>query len=140
MLDASSYFSFLPVLHDLCNVLSCLLDDAYKRTLAANRKEYSMWRQLVFSLAICVVLYRKFNVLSASLKITFSSFLHYIGLAHQNWLSNFHQTPNFAINTKYFLTKPSNSSVIILTNIIWYSYVQNHYKSSLLFDIYVSGL
>ena len=33
-------------------VLSCLLDDAYKRTLAANRKEQPMWRQRVSSLAI----------------------------------------------------------------------------------------
>ena len=30
-----SYFSFQPVFH----VLSCLWDGAYKRTLAANRKE-----------------------------------------------------------------------------------------------------
>ena len=38
-----SYFSFQPVLHDWCKkpwyVLSCMWDDAYKRTLAANRKE-----------------------------------------------------------------------------------------------------
>ena len=41
-----SYFSFQPVLHDWCNkgrgtryVLSYLWDGAYKRTLAANRKE-----------------------------------------------------------------------------------------------------
>ena len=39
-----SYFSFQPVLHDWCkkgcgNVLSCLWDDAYKRTFAANQKE-----------------------------------------------------------------------------------------------------
>ena len=33
-------------------VLSCLLDDAYKRTLAANRKEQPMWRQRVSSLPI----------------------------------------------------------------------------------------
>ena len=37
------YFSFQPVLHDWCNrlwyVLSFLWDDAYKSTLAANRKE-----------------------------------------------------------------------------------------------------
>ena len=33
-------------------VLSCLWDSAYKRTLAANRKEYPMWRQRVSSLAI----------------------------------------------------------------------------------------
>ena len=33
-------------------VLSCLWDGAYKRTLAANRKEYPMWRQRVSSLAI----------------------------------------------------------------------------------------
>ena len=33
---------YKPVLHDWCNkgyVLLCLWDDAYKRTLAANRKE-----------------------------------------------------------------------------------------------------
>ena len=44
MVDPLSYFSFQPVLHDWCNkrlwyVLSCLWDDAYKRTLAANRQE-----------------------------------------------------------------------------------------------------
>ena len=33
--DPLSYFSFHPVLH----VLTCLWDDAYKRTLAVNRKE-----------------------------------------------------------------------------------------------------
>ena len=33
-------------------VLICLWDDAYKRTLAANRKEYPMWQQQVSSLAI----------------------------------------------------------------------------------------
>ena len=38
------YFDFQPVLHDWCNkmlwcVLSCLWDGAYKRPLAANRKE-----------------------------------------------------------------------------------------------------
>ena len=33
-------------------VFSCLWDDAYKRTLAANRKEEPIWRQRVFSLAI----------------------------------------------------------------------------------------
>ena len=37
-----SYFSFQPVLHNWCTkrpwyVLSCLWDDAYKRTVAANR-------------------------------------------------------------------------------------------------------
>ena len=41
--DPLSYFSFEPVLHDWCNkgrgMLSCLWDDAYKRTLAANLKE-----------------------------------------------------------------------------------------------------
>ena len=43
MVDPSSYFLFQPVLHDWCNkgcvVLSCLWDNAYKRTLAANWKE-----------------------------------------------------------------------------------------------------
>ena len=39
--DPLSYFLFLPVLHDWCNkrpsyVLSCLWDDAYKRTIAVN--------------------------------------------------------------------------------------------------------
>ena len=33
-------------------VLSCLWDGAYKSTHAANRKEYPMWRQRVYSLAI----------------------------------------------------------------------------------------
>ena len=40
MVDPLNYFSFQPVLHDWCNkgmyVLSCLWDDAYKRTFAAN--------------------------------------------------------------------------------------------------------
>ena len=45
MVDPLSHFSFQPVIHDWCNkgsgtyVLSCLYDDAYKITLAANRKE-----------------------------------------------------------------------------------------------------
>ena len=42
-MDPLSYFSFQPVLHNWCNkgwyVLSCLWDGAYKRTIAANRKE-----------------------------------------------------------------------------------------------------
>ena len=39
-------------------VLSCLWDGAYKRTLAANWKEYPMWwQQWVSSLAILIVLY-----------------------------------------------------------------------------------
>ena len=38
-------------------VISCMWDGAYKRTLAANRKEQPMWRQRVSSLAIGVVLY-----------------------------------------------------------------------------------
>ena len=33
-------------------VLSCLWDDAYKRTLAVNQKELPMWWQRVSSLAI----------------------------------------------------------------------------------------
>ena len=33
-------------------VLSSLWDGAYKRTLAANRKEYPMWQQQVSSLTI----------------------------------------------------------------------------------------
>ena len=41
--DPLNYSSFQPVLHDWCNkgigfVLSCLCDDAYKRTLAASKK------------------------------------------------------------------------------------------------------
>ena len=47
-----SYFSFQPVLHDWCNKGRGMWDGAYKRTLAANRKEYVMWRRLVSSLAI----------------------------------------------------------------------------------------
>ena len=43
MVDPVKYFSFQPLLHDWGNgpwyVISCLRDDAYKRTLAANRKE-----------------------------------------------------------------------------------------------------
>ena len=43
MVDKLSYFSLQPVFHDWRNkgswyVLSCLWDDAYKRTLAANQK------------------------------------------------------------------------------------------------------
>ena len=43
MVDPLSYFLFQPVLHNWCNkrlwyVLSCLWDDAYKITLAANQK------------------------------------------------------------------------------------------------------
>ena len=39
-----SYFSFQAVFHDWCNkrswyIVSCLWDGAYKRPLAANRKE-----------------------------------------------------------------------------------------------------
>ena len=33
------YFSFQPVLHDWCNKGRGMWDDAYKITLAANRKE-----------------------------------------------------------------------------------------------------
>ena len=44
------YFSFKPVLHEWY-VLPCMRDDAYKRTLAANRKEQHMWRQGVICLA-----------------------------------------------------------------------------------------
>ena len=36
--DPLSYFLFQPLLHDWY-ILSCLWDDAYKRTLAANLKE-----------------------------------------------------------------------------------------------------
>ena len=48
MLDSLRYFSFQPVLHDWCisqrlwYVLSCLLDGAYKRFLAANWKVLHM--------------------------------------------------------------------------------------------------
>ena len=42
-IDPLSYFSFQSVLQDWCNkdwyVLSCMWDDAYKITLAANWKE-----------------------------------------------------------------------------------------------------
>ena len=38
MVDPLNYFSLEPVLHDWY-VLSCLCDDAYKRNLAASRKE-----------------------------------------------------------------------------------------------------
>ena len=41
--DPLSYFSFQPVLHDWCSkgcgMCYPVWDDAYKRTLAANRKE-----------------------------------------------------------------------------------------------------
>ena len=43
MVDPLRYFSFHPVLHDWCNkgrgMYYPVWDDAYKRTLAANRKE-----------------------------------------------------------------------------------------------------
>ena len=43
MVDPLSYFSVQPVLHDWCykgcGMLSCLWDNSYKRTLAANWKE-----------------------------------------------------------------------------------------------------
>ena len=43
MMDPLSHFLFQPLLHDWCNkgrgMLSCLWDDAYKRTLSANWKE-----------------------------------------------------------------------------------------------------
>ena len=49
------YFSFQPVLHDLCNkgrgMCYHVWNDAYKRTIAANQKEQPMWRQRVSSLA-----------------------------------------------------------------------------------------
>ena len=45
MVDPLNYLSFQPVIHNWCNeghgmcYPSCLWDDAYKITLAANRKE-----------------------------------------------------------------------------------------------------
>ena len=49
-------FLVQPELHDWCNkgrgMYYPVWDDAYKRTLAANRKEYPMWRQQVSSLAL----------------------------------------------------------------------------------------
>ena len=79
MVDPLSYFSFQPVLHNWC-MLSCLWDDAYKRTIAANGKSspcggsgflllLSEW-----SFTICLTPYNR-NVLSASLNKIFSSFL-----------------------------------------------------------------
>ena len=44
-------------------VLSCLWDDAYKRTLAINQKELPMWQQWVSSLTIGVVLYHMSNAI-----------------------------------------------------------------------------
>ena len=38
MVEPLSYFSFQPVLHDWYNKDSGMWDDAYKRTLAVNRK------------------------------------------------------------------------------------------------------
>ena len=38
MMGPLNYFLFQPVLHDWCNKGRGRLDDAYKRTLAANRK------------------------------------------------------------------------------------------------------
>ena len=35
MVDILRHFSFHPVLHNWCNMLSCLWDGAHKRTLAA---------------------------------------------------------------------------------------------------------
>ena len=60
MVDPLSYFLFQPVLHTgvtKADVLYCLWDDAYKRTLAATRKQYPMWQQRVPSLAMYMVLY-----------------------------------------------------------------------------------
>ena len=55
-------------------MLSCLWDDAYKRTLAANRKEEPLLSE--WSFTICLTLYkRKLNVLSVLLNKTFPSFL-----------------------------------------------------------------
>ena len=42
--------SFLP--NKGCDVLSCLCDDAYKRSLAANRKVKAVWQQQVSCLTI----------------------------------------------------------------------------------------
>ena len=47
---------FLVLASDPRLVLSCLWDGAYKRTLAANRKEQPMWRQRVSFLTIRMVL------------------------------------------------------------------------------------
>ena len=56
MVDPFSYFLFHPVLHDWCNkgcgMCYPVRDDAYKRTLAANRKELPMWWKQVASLVI----------------------------------------------------------------------------------------
>ena len=63
-------------------MLSCLLDGAYIRTLAANLKDYPMRRQRVSPLShylSCPLPYVRrhitVNVLSVSLNKTFSSFL-----------------------------------------------------------------
>ena len=55
-----NYFSYLSVLHNWCNkdcgiyyILSCVWVCAYKRSLAANQKEYPLkWWQSISSLAI----------------------------------------------------------------------------------------
>ena len=44
-------------------VLSCLWDDAYKRTIAANRKEKPMWRQRVSSLAEWSIVFKNVVVI-----------------------------------------------------------------------------
>ena len=47
MRDPLNYFSFQPVFHNWCS--KGLWDDAYKRTLAANWKEYPILQQRVSS-------------------------------------------------------------------------------------------
>ena len=72
-------------------MLSCLRDDAYKRTLAANQKDYPMWHQRVstlslseWSFTICLMPYnRKYNVLSVSLNKTFPTFVCCLFLLNQ---------------------------------------------------------
>ena len=52
MVEPLSLISFQLVWY----VLSCLLDDAYKRTLAVNQKEYPLCGGSMFPLAIQMVL------------------------------------------------------------------------------------
>ena len=56
VVDPLSYFSIQPVLHNWCNKGHGMCypdwDGAYKRTLAANQKEYPLCWQWVSSLTI----------------------------------------------------------------------------------------
>ena len=84
MVDPLSYFSLPPVLHAWCikglwYVLSCLWDDAYKKTLLLIGKNNLFGGSYMSDdLLLCLTSYnRKSNVLSASLNKN-SSFLPFL--------------------------------------------------------------